>query len=226
LASVDRAVNPVRRYRALAVVCVLAFTAGCATTGGRMSPRDCDTADWRALGLADGLEGAHSSRLDERRQECASATIAPDTTAYAEGYEQGLASFCQPRGGYQHGRDGKEYLWVCTGDTEPAFIQAYQIGFEEYELREAVRDADRDLNRMEREMRNTQNEVQRLQAQYNNSANSGMSERIRLQNEVDALRRRVHELQQDRSRYRTALNQAEMELAEFRKNRPPIPGVD
>ena len=213
-------------HRFVIMTAALAVGAGCASTGGGMSARDCDGADWRALGLQDGLEGAPELRLEERRQACAGAANPPDTVAYAEGYEQGLATFCQPRSGFEHGKAGKEYAFVCARSVEPAFIQAYQVGYREYELRQAVRDADRDLNRMERDMRNAQNEVQRLQAQYNNSANNSMSERMRMQGEVEALRRRIAELQQQRAVFRNALNQAEQALSNYRKNRPRIPGVE
>lgn len=215
-----------RTLPTLTLVGVLAIAAGCATTSSRMSATDCDNADWRALGLEDGLEGAHSTRLEQRQQQCTDANVVPDAVAYAEGYEEGLATFCQPRGGYEYGLEGKDYAWVCSRDTEPDFIQGYQLGFREYELIQALRDADRNLDRMERDMRNTQNDVQRLQSQYNNSANNSNSERMRMQTEVDRLRRRVFELQQERNVFRSQRNQAEKQLSEFRKNRPPIEGVD
>ncbi|MFK8014367.1 MAG: DUF2799 domain-containing protein [Gammaproteobacteria bacterium] len=210
-------------FSRLSILALCAALSSCATGPSGMSAKDCASADWRALGVQDGQEGAASIRRDQRFAACAGSAPPPDQNAYGAGYADGLALLCTPKGGYEFGLAGKEYLYVCPRPQEPDFIQTYQIGYEEYELKETLRDAQRGLDRSEREMRSAQTDVQRLQSQYN-SANT--QDRIRLQTDIDRLRRRVFQIQDERAQFENAKRAAEAQLKKYRKGRPAIPGVD
>lgn len=213
------------RFFCFLLACV-AWINGCATGSRGMSAADCSSADWQALGLEDGREGAHSGITQQRFTQCESAAITPDRVAYQAGYDLGIKEFCLPRGGFLHGVKGREYAFNCPRETEPDFIRAYQIGYEEYELKQVVRDADRKVNRNRTSMQSAQTDVKRLEAQYYSSANATQSEINRINAELNQLRRRIGQLQQERAGYRMALDQAQAQLKTYRKRRPRIPGLD
>ncbi|MFK7887923.1 MAG: DUF2799 domain-containing protein [Gammaproteobacteria bacterium] len=199
---------------------------GCATGSRGMSASECTEADWQAVGLADGRDGAHSGIGEQRFTQCEGASVAPDRAAYQKGLAAGLLEFCEPRGGFLHGVKGKEYAFNCAREQEPKFIRAYQIGYDEYELKQAVRDADRLVNRNRTDMQSAQTDVKRLEAQYYGSANASRSEINRINAELNRIRRRVLQLQGERAGHRAALDQAQTLLKKYRKTRPLIPGLD
>lgn len=209
----------------LPLAAALILIGGCASSGPtRMSANDCATSDWRAVGLDDGLAGESRTRRDARATTCAENSAAADLAAYDVGYAEGNNTFCQPKGGYEHGLEGKQYQFVCSDELEPMFVFSYEVGYGEYEIKQALRDADRDLNKMERNMRTAQEDVQRLERQYNSATTS--ADQMRVRNEVAALRRRISTLQQQRVQFRFAQDAAQQALKKYRKNRPEIPGVE
>ena len=95
-----------------------------------MTPADCRSASWQAVGYQDGLKG-NPDRLENRRQACARAGVAPESgvdKSYDEGWNDGLASYCAPANAFVQGRRGKEYHGVCGEDSEAAFLEAYGDG--------------------------------------------------------------------------------------------------
>lgn len=95
-----------------------------------MTSTDCQSGDWRAVGLEDGLKGM-PERLENRRQACAGLGVEPDTSAletYEGGWNEGLVGYCGPANAFIQGRRGKEYHGVCAKDVEPAFLEAYNDG--------------------------------------------------------------------------------------------------
>lgn len=57
-----------------------------------MSRGQCDSADWAAIGLADGRAGAaQPARFDALAATCGVHAIRPDEAAYREGYARGRA---------------------------------------------------------------------------------------------------------------------------------------
>ncbi|MCY3623435.1 MAG: DUF2799 domain-containing protein [Gammaproteobacteria bacterium] len=95
-----------------------------------MTPADCRSGDWQAVGFEDGLKGI-PERLENRRQACSNAGLVPKALAfetYHEGWNEGLASYCVPDSGFVQGRRGKVYHGVCGKELEPAFLKAYGNG--------------------------------------------------------------------------------------------------
>ncbi|MEO1573372.1 MAG: DUF2799 domain-containing protein [Pseudomonadota bacterium] len=204
---------------------VLAFATvlgGCATAPGAANAIDCATSDWGAYGEKDARDGAPVMRRDTVAATCPGADIA----AYDAGYTRGLNAFCQPASGYTYALEGKPYAFNCPDELEPGFVRAYQVGYEEFELKQAVREADRELNRTDRRLRDLDNEVKRQEQMFYNSTNRTSSEQARVQTEVGRLQRRLVQLQQDRLIQRNTLDAAQMALKKFREARPDIPGID
>ena len=137
------------------VIAVASVAAGCAG----MDRKECQLADWRAVGYEDGSRGLASSRFGEYRRECSDHGVAPDFNAYQAGREAGLAEYCQPSRGFQEGARGAVYAGVCPAELEDAFVINYDRGrtlhLLESELNSVVHGIDRRrarMNSIEREL--------------------------------------------------------------------------
>ncbi len=114
-----------------------ALTSGCA---GGLGKDECRTADWRTIGYEDGLHGLPADRIGAHRVACAKYSVTPNLVAYTEGRERGLLEYCQPKNGYRVGLYGRSYANVCSGPTEPAFVDGYRYGRQIHDTRAELRD--------------------------------------------------------------------------------------
>jgi len=144
-----------RLWRTGWMIAVVSVAAGCAG----MDRKECQLADWRAVGYEDGSRGMASSRFGEYRRECSDHGVAPDFTAYQDGRNAGLAEYCQPSRGFQEGARGATYAGVCPPELEDAFVINYDRGrtlhLLESELNSVVHGIDRRrarMNTIEREL--------------------------------------------------------------------------
>ncbi len=136
------------------VFAVILALAGCAG----MSKDECLHADWRAVGHEDGARGATMAAFSPRRQACADkAGVTADLDAYLAGRRAGLAEFCRPASGFDHGARGGGYAGVCGDHREPEFLAAYQKGAHLHAL-------SSNAARAFHAVREAQNEVARLRA--------------------------------------------------------------
>lgn len=107
---------------------------GCAGMGSD----ECRTADWRAVGYEDGVQGRSPAYFGTRRKECAEHGVTADFDAYLAGRAEGLAHFCRPQNGYQLGVQGRPDPGVCPVVLEAAFVAAHADGYGLYERAAAV----------------------------------------------------------------------------------------
>ncbi len=126
--------------RGLSAAALTALLTGCA---GGMTRADCQTADWSALGFADGRSGASAKHAEKRLNDCAGSGYAVDRATYAAGRAEGLKAYCTTAGGFDAGRLGQEYFDVCPATNEREFLTAFEEGESLFELIRAERDADR-----------------------------------------------------------------------------------
>lgn len=110
--------------RALPILTATALAA-CASS---MSRADCETADWPALGFADGRSGVPAKVSDARLNACASEGFSVDRAAFGAARLEGLAAYCTPAGGFDAGRLGQDYAGVCPAAAEPDFLSGYEAG--------------------------------------------------------------------------------------------------
>ena len=103
-----------------------------------MDAAECRTADWRAVGYEDGVQGRSPAHLGERRTDCAGHGVTPDFQAYMDGHSQGIALFCRPQNGYQLGNRGYRYDGVCPAGLEDTFLAAYADGYGLYQRRATI----------------------------------------------------------------------------------------
>jgi hypothetical protein len=107
-----------------ATLALTATLSGCAS----LSEDDCLTADWAVMGEADGQQGLPVSEINRYRRQCAQYGVVPDTQAYLEARERGLALFCTHDNGYAQGRSGAGHRLVCPAAVEPDFRRGYDLG--------------------------------------------------------------------------------------------------
>lgn len=125
-----------RRAFAAAAILSTVTLAGCSTGMGK---DQCVAADWAMVGFEDGLQGWPADRIGVHRVACAKFQVTPDLKAYLAGRDKGLAEFCQPKNGFRVGLHGGGYANVCSGPTEPAFVDSYRAGRQIHEARSELR---------------------------------------------------------------------------------------
>jgi hypothetical protein len=131
--------RPMRPERLIAAVAVALLLGSCAT----LDESECRSADWFQLGARDGADGSARSRIEEHRKACAEFGLAADDAAWFEGYEAGLLDYCTADNGYRIGRRGGYYGRVCPAQEERAFLDAYELGHETYEVEREITELDR-----------------------------------------------------------------------------------
>lgn len=105
--------------------------------------------------------------------------------AYDAGRSSGLRAYCTPDKGFLEGREGRTYRAVCSPPAERAFLDAYRDGKIIHAAREAVKDADRDIARNEKLIKDD---------------DTSAYERSRLRRELRKLRQDRNRLQRDLDR--------------------------
>ena len=128
--------------RPLPLTILLGALAGCAG----MDAAECTSADWRAIGYEDGVQGKGAAAFGPHRKACAEHGIKADFDAYLAGRDQGVAHFCRPQNGYQLGTQGRPDPGICPAALEPAFLAAHADGYGLYERGAALDHIRRQLH--------------------------------------------------------------------------------
>ncbi len=134
----------------------------------------CANSDWWELGRQDGTQGEPVGKYDKRLSEC---RIGPDKSRenlYLNGRNAGLAEYCQPSNGYEIGRTGQFYFYVCPVDTEVDFVSRYRIGRKVYQLEIA----NKNLNK----------NIESLLARISEMRASAVQERTQLREQIRAMK--------------------------------------
>jgi hypothetical protein len=137
-----------------------ALLAGC----GTMSPKECQNADWRAIGLGDGLKGETLSILERRTASCADAGFKVPAPLYVEGRDEGLAQYCQLGNAARLGLSGSGYQGVCPAGIDGEFRRRHALGWELNQARSALRTADARQADLERRLSKASNDDERKRA--------------------------------------------------------------
>lgn len=194
-----------RPYSAALVLVIAAGLAGCA---GGLSQKECQLADWRAIGFEDGVKGRSQSNVGEHRKDCAEYGVALQLDEYRAGWQAGVQQYCQPGKAYYLGRNGKRYSGVCPDHLESPFLSAYADGQALYKL-------ERDVSRLSSTLRRKHNRLASIDTEMRETGlelvADGVSteHRIRL---LDILRR----LGEERNQTQAEIPELEAELADKR----------
>lgn len=161
--------------RILLIVVAPLVVSGCAS----MSAEECQVGDWFAVGYTDGVRGIPSSRFSEYRKDCAAHGVAPDLVAYRAGRDEGLQEFCQPDRAFELGSRGGSNPGVCPESSRDEFAVAWQTGRQLFELRSAVQEVQRRIDRGHQQLADLEAQSSELEAHLVSSEPS-MEERLQL----------------------------------------------
>ncbi len=107
-----------------------------------MSGDECRTANWRDVGLRDGLAGEPLSLLDRRTKACAEAGVTANAPLYLQGRNQGLPEYCRLDNAARLGLQGKTYHGVCAAGIDAEFRRRHAMGMDVYRARADLRTMD------------------------------------------------------------------------------------
>lgn len=130
--------------RALACLLLIALP-GCAT----LSEQQCRSADWSALGMADGQRGYPPRRIADHQQACSRYQVEPDVAAYESARTRGVTRYCTAAMGFSEGRKGRGYWNSCPLDSGPPFVAAYQRGYNIYRVHADIDETNRRIFNVE-----------------------------------------------------------------------------
>lgn len=139
-----------------------------------MTEQECREADWRAIGMRDGLSGETVQKIDDHKKACGKIGIFPNESLWLDGRVQGISTYCTANGAWNAGLANRVYKGVCINHDESTFLRYHNAGLAVWraqyeisknrdqivrldaELRKATKDEDRkrlqdDISRHERE---------------------------------------------------------------------------
>lgn len=196
---------------AAAAGAVLAL-ASCAT----MSAEQCTAGDWTGQGYSDGAGGLGMSRLDEHTQACAEHGVTPDRAAYAAGRDQGLVRYCTPATGFRSGRTGSGYGGVCPAYLEADFMPAYRDGQEVYAADQALANARSSVESYGSRLEELDEKIVAKQAE---ARAEGLTDeqRDQIRNRIQEIRRERADTERDWRRAQDAIDAAQRDVRDVRR---------
>ncbi|HSA82470.1 MAG TPA: DUF2799 domain-containing protein [Geminicoccaceae bacterium] len=111
-----------------------------------MDADECRTADWRAIGYEDGVQGRDAASFGTYRKACAEHGVSANLDAWLGGRGEGLEHFCRPQNGYRLGVQGNPYAGVCPLALEAGFVAAHAEGYGLYQREAALRQLEKQLH--------------------------------------------------------------------------------
>lgn len=102
--------------------------SGCAS----MNKKECQVADWQAVGYQHGARGQAATAFERYRADCSKHDIKADFTAFKRGHQQGLADYCTFEQGISLGNIGQNYNIRCPSSRYPRFEEGYSAGLTSY----------------------------------------------------------------------------------------------
>jgi hypothetical protein len=117
------------------VLGLLAALQACTT----MSPKECRNANWRDVGLRDGLAGEPLTVLDARSKDCAETNVVVNVPLYLEGRNRGLPDYCRLDNAARIGLSGKAYHGVCAPGIDAEYRRRHAVGLDVYRARADLR---------------------------------------------------------------------------------------
>jgi len=115
-------------FKYLTPLLMLLLLSNCAV----MNESECVAADWRTVGMEEGLKGKSALTIGGYRKACAEYGITPDLHAYQAGHLHGLKQYCSPQKAYQIGTQGQTLPSVCPSNIHPNFLIQHHQGLKIY----------------------------------------------------------------------------------------------
>lgn len=129
------------KFQILSAITVMTLSLlGCASTQPQQA--SCEQKDWYELGRSDGSQGLTTEKWTAHKQACAKEFRPEWETMYLNGRNSGLVDYCDTENGYELGRTGSSYFYVCPSTMEPQFLSGFRRGQKAHELEIEIRKLD------------------------------------------------------------------------------------
>ncbi|MBS4099036.1 MAG: DUF2799 domain-containing protein [Sulfuricella sp.] len=171
----------------LAALLSAALLGGCST----LSKEDCVRGDWQHYGYYDGTQGYPPGRIEEHRQACAEFRVTPNPVEYARGREMGLLEYCTPMNGYNQGKSGATYHYVCRPDREAGFLRNYHLGRQIHEMSEKIRRIESQIRDKEKELEKDKDNSKKLNEEQRRHIRERIHDLEREKNTLKGMRQGV-----------------------------------
>jgi hypothetical protein len=136
--------------KVLTLIIAAVLMAACSTPPKVV--QDCKRANWAGRGDTAGFEGqAKEAAWKASSAACLEVGVSGDKGEFFEGWDRGNARYCEPRHALVLGRQVREYTGVCNGPQVTAWNKAYEHG-------RLISDVDRDIDRIENQLKALQQE--------------------------------------------------------------------
>ena len=121
--------------RKLALIVTVAVLAGCSTFA--QQKQLAQENRWEQVGLIDGQTGHYQKAAPELEQFGSLSDMA--LSEYRQGYQKGIAEFCQPEAAFRRGLTGTKYKGQCSGlANENEVVKRWLDGSREYRFNQAI----------------------------------------------------------------------------------------
>ena len=151
-----------------------------------MNESECVNADWRMIGLEDGMAGKSKAQIGEHRKACAKHNVTPNLDTYNRGHEEGIVQFCTEASGFRYGRAGNTYTGVCPAHLADAFMTGYRDGQDLHAAEQAVRRLASSIASNKRQIRAITKEIDEKEDQLVNDSTGEDTRRALLAEVKDA----------------------------------------
>ncbi|RYZ65849.1 MAG: DUF2799 domain-containing protein [Proteobacteria bacterium] len=144
------------------LVCIIALVllaSGCTS----MSKKDCETANWTLLGVADAEAGYSIKNFKMREEQCREYSSEADREKYIIGFADGAQRFCTYESGQSFAKAGKQYQDSCPSELEPDFLNGYKLGAVErkqVQLEAELKKKERELEDKKKKARDLERELE------------------------------------------------------------------
>ncbi|MDB5794383.1 MAG: hypothetical protein JWR25_762 [Noviherbaspirillum sp.] len=123
-------------------------------------------ADWRRIGLSDGVNGLGATRINDHAEACSKHGVPPDLNAYLSGRTQGFLTYCQPANGFSLGRRGAPANAAeCAVELRPGFAEQHRRGSEIHAIESDLRHREASLHDNDRQIRRNEARIARIRGE-------------------------------------------------------------
>jgi len=150
-------------------IAIAGLFLGCAT----LSKNECLESDWFEIGRRDGSMGKPRALFQQHSKACGKHGVSPDREAYYKGRDEGLKFYCTRDNGFEQGRLGQSYRYVCPSELEPVFFAGYQKGRELYQYESKVKNLENRIKSIEEQIQKKE------KIRYSSKVSDGKRSRIR-----------------------------------------------
>ncbi|MFS2176709.1 gas vesicle protein [Rhizobium pisi] len=188
-----------------AVVGISLFLTSCYT----ISKKECLAGDWKGIGFTDGFNGYQpQARFEGHIKSCKRVKVVPNLTLWNQGYKKGLLRYCTGWSGLWEGQHGYSYNGLCPPKTEAEFLRGHEVGYRQYSLKSKLEQLEDDY----------EDEEKRLKELGEKRKKDPEADRYNAVSfEIQSSERELRRINDEQSRVRADLNEAEQEARQFER---------